>query len=1179
SRAYEAPVGEVEEAIAGIWRDLLGLERVGRNDHFFELGGHSLIAVQLVTRVREALGMELQLRDVFACPVMREMASTIDAASADALPSIVRVDRDGVLPLSYSQQRLWMLDQIDHAAGSAYHMPLALKLVGTLDADALQASLDRIVDRHETLRTHFESVDGAPSQVVGAVGAGFRLTRHDLSLLDPPAQSAAVAEHSVEEAHALFDLSTGPLIRGRLLRLSDREHVLLVTQHHIISDGWSHGVLLREVKALYTAFLGGEADPLPELAIQYADYAAWQRSWLQGKRLEDQVGYWREHLSGAPALLDMPTDRPRPPVQSYNGDRIDIELPAPLTAAVRDLAQRHGTTLFMTLLAAWSTLLSRLSGQDDVVIGTPVANRQHSETEPLIGFFLNTLALRVRTEGDPTVAELLAQVKRTTLEGYAHQDLPFEQVVEAVQPVRSLSHNLMFQAMLTLDNTPRGGTLSLPGVEMSQMELLYYKAHFDLGLFFADEGQDVLSGELEFATDLFDRGTIERLRDQFILVLEAMAADDRRRLSTLPLTSASERTRLLEVLGRGGDSAVEPVPAHRWFERHAAHAPEAPALFHEGTMLDYREVNRRANRVAHRLVAVGAAAGTGPGGRVALRVSRGPEMVVGLLAVLKAGCAYVPIDPALPLERQRYMLEDARPSALIADVGSQQDILADLRADVPVVALDDATLQEESDADPFVDGFDMALPAYVIYTSGSTGNPKGVVVAHAQLAAYLSYANRAYAVRETAGAVVATPLAFDATVTSLLVPWLSGKPVALLPEEPQACLLQVLAYARRPEPWLFKLTPAHLEAMSNLAEDAPVGTAHVVVVGGEQLTTRGLRRFRDRVLPAARVVNEYGPTETVVGCTTFTSDGREVLEGDAVPIGRPIDGVRIRLLDTHGEPVPVGARGEIHIAGAQVATGYLDRAALTAERFLPDPFSAESGARMYRTGDIARWLPDGQLEYLGRNDFQVKIRGYRIELGEIEAALVAAAGVREAVVLVRASESGDKRLLAFVVPDADLAVAELRDGLAAHLAEYMIPSAFICLDALPLTGNGKVDRAALLALDQEVASDETLVAPCGETEETVAEIWRELFELERIGRNDNFFHLGGHSLMAISLMERLRQRGLKADIGMLFTDPTLGGFAAQLVRQDAPEWEVPENLISDAFAGAPEDTEIEEYKL
>ncbi|GAB3356937.1 amino acid adenylation domain-containing protein [Lysobacter tyrosinilyticus] len=1174
SRAYEAPVGEVEQVLAGIWQELLGLERVGRHDHFFELGGHSLIAVQLVTRVRELMGLELGLRDVFARATLQDMAGALVDSDAVAMPPIVPVDRNSDLPLSFAQQRLWMLDQLDHAAGSAYHMPLTLKMTGALDRAALQTALDRIVARHESLRTRFESVNGVPLQRVSEQGT-FSLVDYDLRNLDAAAQKTAIDEHSITEAHELFDLSTGPMIRGRLLRLSEQEHVLLVTQHHIISDGWSHGVLLREVKALYTAFSQGQPDPLPELAIQYADYATWQRQWLQGEVIEGQVDYWREHLSGAPALLELPTDRPRPPVQSYSGDRIDVNLSAALTTGLRELSKRHGTTMFMTLLAGWSTLLSRLSGQGEVVVGTPVANRQHSETEPLIGFFLNTLALRVGLNANLTVAELLEQIKSTTLGGYAHQDLPFEQVVEALQPTRSLSHNLLFQAMLTLDNTPRGGSLSLPGVEMTQLDLLYYKAHFDLGLFFADEGQAELSGELEFATDLFDRSTIERMLQQLITLLESMVADDTQKVGDLPLMSAAGREQVLVEFNRTDVPYSADRLAHSWFEEQARRAPDATALLHEGRAWSFAEINDWANRIAHRLIAQGVA----PDDRVALCARRSPEMVAGLLGVLKAGGAYVPLEPSYPQERLAYMLDDSAPVALLVQ-SELRGMIPDTFA-VPVLAIDEARTQDVPATNPTVAGLASHNAAYVIYTSGSTGRPKGVLVAHRNLANYLEHASREYLDEEIAGALVATPLGFDATLTTLMVPWISGKPVVLLPEDTHECLKQLLVYTRHAERWLFKLTPAHLDALANLADEGAVDTRHVLVVGGEQLTTRGLKKFRERVLPNAVVINEYGPTETVVGCTTYVSDGSESLAGEAVPIGRPLSNTRIYLLDSRGEPVPVGVPGEIHIGGVQVAPGYLHRPELTHERFVTDVFGSKPDGRLYRTGDLARWLPDGNLEYLGRNDFQVKIRGYRIELGEIEARIVDCDGIREAVVVAREYDNGDKRLVAYFVPEegAEPAVAALRDTLSQMLAEYMVPSAFVRLEALPLTQNGKIDRHALPSPEMATTDTAGFQAPVGEIETIVAEIWQGLFGVERVGRTDNFFQLGGHSLLAISLIERLRQRDLKADVGMLFTAPTLSGFAAQLAKPVAPEWEVPANLIPEAFGETEGETDMEEISL
>ncbi|MFK3651162.1 amino acid adenylation domain-containing protein [Lysobacter enzymogenes] len=1118
-----------------------------------------------------------QLRRAVALQQLRkrDRARGDNDGAAAAPARIARADRAAPLPLSWAQQRLWFLDRLDHAASVAYHMPVALRLRGRLDRDALKATLDRLIERHESLRTRFVSRDGAPVQAIDPPGRGFALIEDDLSALTDDAREAAVAQRNHEEAHALFDLAEGPLVRGRLLRLSEDEHVLLVTQHHIVSDGWSLGVLVKEVSALYSAFCQGRPDPLPPLSIQYADYAAWQRDWLQGEALEREIGFWRERLSGAPALLSLPADRPRPAAQSYAGERLDLQIPADTTAALRALSQRHGTTLFMTLLAAWASLLSRLSGQDEVVIGTSVANRRRAELEPLIGLFLNTVALRLDLAGDPSVAELLRRTRAVTLDAYAHQDLPFEQVVEALQPQRSLSHSPIFQTMLAFNNTAGDGSLQLPGLTLSAIDSPRSTAHFDLELAINDTGA-ALEASFAYATDLFDRATMQRYAEHLLSLLAAMAADDAAAADRLPLLAPAERERLVHGCNATAAEYPRDTPAHESFRLQAQRTPQATALIHGDAALSFAELERRANRVAHRLVALGAA----PGERVALCVARDQAMPIGLLAALKSGAAYVPLDPSYPDDRLSYMIGDSAPAVVLA-APSQHARIRALAPAVSLLSLDDALWSDGDDDAPAVAALTPRDPAYVIYTSGSTGRPKGVAIHHQGLANYLEHARRNYLGDPVRGALVATPFGFDATVTTLIAPWLAGKPVVLLSEEPATCLAQVLEHARAPQPWLFKLTPAHLDALASLAPAPVSDTAHVLVVGGEQLTRRGLQRLRERVLPNAVVVNEYGPTETVVGCTTYVSDAAEAASGDAVPIGRPIANTRIYVLDRHGAPVPVGVAGELHIGGDQVALGYLGQDALSAQRFLPDPFAPDADARMYKTGDLARWRADGELEYLGRSDFQVKIRGFRIELGEIETRLSACPGVREAVVLAREDGEGDKRLVGYVLAqdEGDADPAAWREALARELPDYMVPSAFVSVDAWPLTANGKLDRQALPAPDGNATAAKAFEAPHGEAEIALAEIWQALLKRERIGREDGFFALGGHSLMAMVLIERLRQRGYTVDIGAVFTVPSLRELATRLEPIAAAEtFQVPANLIPDATVPA-EAADTEEFQV
>ncbi|WP_272902942.1 non-ribosomal peptide synthetase, partial [Xenorhabdus sp. Sc-CR9] len=958
------------------------------------------------------------------------------------------------------------------------------------------------------------------------------------------------------EASQPFDFSTGPLIRAQLLKLADHQHHLLLTQHHIITDGWSLNVLLHELSALYRAFTQGQPDPLPPLPVQYADYALWQRQWLQGAVLATQLAFWRQTLHGIPALLELPADHARPAVQSYRGDQVPFILSPSLVASLKALSQRHGTTLFMTLLTGWGILLARLSGQTDIIIGTPVANRQHSALEPLIGFFVNTLALRVTVDDNPTVQALLARVKNHTMAAYSHQDLPFEQLVEALQPPRSLSHSPIFQVMFALDNTPKNYRSDLPGLTLSEVPAVRNKAPFDLTLSLNETAAGI-TGDLEYATDLFERATVERISGYFTNVLQAMINDDSQRVAVLPLLTSPQRTQLLRNFNDTAQDYRQDILIHQLVEQQVQRTPAAIAAVFAGQSLNYHELNRRANRLAHHLITLG----VHPGSLVAIYTERSLDMVIGVLAILKAGGGYVPLDPAYPAERRAYMLNDAAPVVLLAQTG-----LPDIpHCTVPTVFLNEFlndsvpplfTSASRQDANPQVSGLTPHHLAYVIYTSGSTGQPKGVMVGHANVSNYLQWAQRYYLAEGQLDSLISSPLAFDATVTSLYLPLLCGGQLRLLHDRQELTeLLPALLSSERGT--LVKITPRHLlaigQALQSRGQKCP---AHCFVVGGEVLPDATAALWHE-LSPESRMINEYGPTETAVGCVVFDRrhPSRHGLRRfvDSVPIGHPIANTQIYILDIHGQPVPIGVTGEIHIAGAGVTQGYLNRPALTAERFIPDPFSAEQNARMYKTGDLGHWLPDGTLEYLGRNDFQVKIRGFRIELGEIETQLAGCAGVKEAVVIAREDDGGDKRLVAYLIPHLNrtLKVDHVREQLQSRLAGYMIPSAFVILAAFPLNQNGKIDRSALPAPDRTASASREYAAPQGYFEQQLAAIWQKLLNLEQVGRYDNFFELGGHSLLIVSLIEQLSQHRLTLTVREVFSSPALADMANHLADEPA----------------------------
>ncbi|CAJ3749876.1 syringomycin synthetase [Burkholderia pseudomallei] len=1183
---YEAPQGAREEALAAIWRDLLHVERVSRHDNFFELGGHSLLAVQLVSRLRQALSVEVALSTVFDAPVLSALAERLEAENTEVLPPIPLAPRDGRIALSLAQQRLWFLTQLE-GVSEAYHMSGAVRLDGPLNREVLQRALNRIVMRHEALRTCFVREEGEPIQVIQP-HADLTVSYHDLREAEQSEQRAK----NLSQAHASapFDLSRDLPVRVLLLQLADEAHVVQVVMHHIASDGWSVGVLLQELSALYGSFIAEQGDPLAPLPLQYADYAAWQRRWLASGQLEKQGAFWQTNLSGAPTLLELPTDRPRPPKQSHAGASVEVKLGAALSERVKRLSQRHGVTPYMTLLSSWAAVLSRLSGQEEVVIGSPVAGRNRTEVEALIGFFVNTLALRLDLSSEPTVGELLKRTKAQVLSAQAHQDLPFDQVVERVKPPRSTAHPPLFQVMFVWQNMP-AGELTIPGLTIRAVETPLQTAQFELTLSLQEAGDDIV-GHLNYASALFDESTVRRYVTYWRRLLEGMtagAADQT--IVGLPLLDEAERKQMVYAWNATErDYPIEQC-IHQLFEAQVDRKPEAIALTFDGQRLSYAELNARANRLAHYLQA----RGVGPDRLVALCAERGIEMVVGLLAILKAGGAYVPLDPSHPPERLRRMLDDTNPVAvLVDDIGA--DALASFESHVaarsPRVHLsrDIAQWRACNPANPPTPRERAARRlAYVIYTSGSSGEPKGVMNEHRGVVNRLWWMQQTYALDERDAVLQKTPFSFDVSVWEFFWPLMSGARLVIAKPEGHKDPAYLSELIDRERVTTLHFVPSMLQAfLEDEGAARGCGSVKRVMCSGEALPPSLVKRFY-RCLPDARLHNLYGPTEAAVDVTAWACDAEE--GGASVPIGRPIANTRIYVLDEYGQPVPRGVAGELYIGGVQVARGYLNRPELTRERFVDDPFVA--GGRLYKTGDLVRWRTDGSLEYLGRNDFQVKIRGFRIELGEIEAQLAKVAGVREAVVLAReaapdtkrhaasnensASNSGEKRLVAYYTGDAD--ATALRAQAAQHLPSYMVPSAYVRLDAWPLTPNGKLDRHALPAPADDAYARAEYEAPQGAKEEALAAIWKDLLPVERISRHDNFFELGGHSLLAITLIEHMRRANLHADVTTLFTAPTLADLAVRVGASRGDTY-VPPNLIpGDAANGTPESAEVEELRL
>ncbi len=1137
--AYAPPQGEAENLLAAIWRELLGVERVGRYDHFFELGGHSLMAVRLANRVQQA-GWQLPLQALFASPVLHVLAQALEVAPAQEPLPILPVARDGELPLSFAQQRLWFLTQLE-GMSETYHIPLALRLHGRLDRQALQHSLDALYARHESLRSRFITREDRP-QVQILPANGLPLAFHDLRR--HPAQADTLCRQAATQP---FDLTQGPLVRAALIRLADEEHLFLLTCHHIVSDGWSTGILLRELGALYGAFRRGDADPLPLPTLQYPDYAAWQRRYLTPERLAAQAQYWRETLSDAPALLTLPTDRPRPTVQSFSGGEVPIAIDAELTQALRQFSRQHGGTLFMTVLAAWSLVLARMAGQQELVIGTPEANRGRLETESLVGFFVSTLALRIDLRDDPDLPTLLERVRHTVLAAQENRDLPFEQVVELVNPPRHLGYTPLFQVMLAWqDGSVRD--IPLPGLQAELAGLEYSAAKFDLTLDLADTGEGI-SGTLNFATALFDRATAERYGVYLVQALRAMTLNNPRSVSHIDLLPLAEREHLLHGWNRTERDYPLDQTLAALFEQQVRRTPDATALVSGAESLSYAQLNARANRLAHALIA----RGVGPDSRVAVCAERGLHMVTALFGILKAGGAYVPLDPAYPGERLQYILQDADPVLLLADAAGRAALGEPA---TPQLALE-AALPDTLSAENPERRAQASHLAYVIYTSGSTGKPKGAMNEHRGVVNRLVWMQEAYGLTAADTVLQKTPFGFDVSVWEFFWPLMVGARLVMAKPEghkdPDYLSRAIEQYGVT----TLHFVPSMLQSFLADGQAASrCGQVVRVMCSGEALPAALVAEFYRR-LPQAELHNLYGPTEAAVDVTAWHCS-REA-DRVSVPIGRPIANTRIYLLDDHGQPVPLGAVGELYIGGVQVARGYLNRPELTAERFLSDPFAP--GGRMYRTGDVARYLANGDIEYLGRNDQQVKIRGFRIECGEIEAVLATHPAVREAVVDARAV-GDDKRLVAWVVPAADVAeetlAGALRQHVSAALPDYMVPSAWVVVAALPLSPNGKLDRRALPE-PQGTQSQAAYEAPQGEHETLLAAIWRELLNVEQVGRHDNFFELGGHSLLAVKLMAQLRRAGWGTNVQTLFSTPTLSALAQAM---SAPgEVDIPENRI------------------
>ncbi|MFP3939551.1 MAG: amino acid adenylation domain-containing protein [Thermoanaerobaculia bacterium] len=1135
---YVAPRTPTEVQVARIWADVLGVDRVSVTDRFFELGGQSMLAVQVVSRVRDALQVELPVQSLFNDTTVASLSTEVDAATergamADA-PPIEPVSRNQDLPLSFAQERLWFIDQLMPGL-TAYHIPGAVRMRGELDRPALERALREIVDRHEVLRTTFSSRRGRPVQVVHPAMA-LPLLRVDLRGFPPGARDVHPMELARRVVRAPFDLSRGPLIRAVLVELSDDEVLFVLSIHHIVYDMWSRDIFLGELVTLYEAFSEGRSSNLPPLGIQYADFAAWQRRWLTGEVLDAQLEFWRERLGGL-APLELPTDRPRPAVQSLRGARVSHLLSAGVTKALKRTARRRKVTLFVVLLSGFYALLQRYAGVDDVAVGSPIANRNRTEIEPLMGFFANTLVLRTLVEPGDRGVDLMARVRRLTLDAYAHQDLAFEKLVEVLQPERDLARQPLFQVMFNFLVNYQPPTLELPRLTLETETVHTGGVPFDftLSMFEADGRLHVM---VDYSQDLFDRTTVERVLHHFDRLLGALASRPEDAVADLAMLSPPERHQLL--VDWNDSSAAGPAPELSPVERLGAVAQEAgdrTAVVSGTSVLTFSELAGRAEAVAGAL----RERGVGPETVVGIALERSPEMVVALFGVLAAGGAYLPLDPKYPRERLRFTIEDSGCAVTLTTAALAPD-LPDAGGEILLLDGEAFAAAPAGSGPPTRVHPDQA--AYVIYTSGSTGRPKGVVVPHRPLAGYLDWCLRSYGLEAGSGSVVHSPLGFDLTVTSLLAPLAAGRPVRLAGGGEGIEPLEEALLASR-DLSLLKLTPSHLEGLAERIGPRRLrGRVRTLVVGGEPLGSETARAWIDGA-PGTRLVNEYGPTEAVVGCSVHEV-GREPSEPEAtVPIGRPIQNARLHGVGPGLAPVPPGVAGELLAGGPGLARGYLRRPAWTAEGFVPDPFAARPGARLYRTGDQVRRRADGRLSFLGRLDDQVKLRGHRVEPGEVRAVLERHPSLAACAVVAQ-TDDGSTRLVAYPVAAGDRpGIEELRSFLADRLPAFMIPSAWIYLDELPWTIHGKLDRAALPAPDG-VRQDEhaPFVAPRTETESVLAEIWSEVLALDRVGAEDDFFALGGHSLLATQVVSRASERfGVELPLRQFFARSTVAGQA------------------------------------
>ncbi|AFY74910.1 amino acid adenylation enzyme/thioester reductase family protein [Synechococcus sp. PCC 7502] len=1141
---FSPPSNRTEEIITSIWSEVLGIPEVDRRDNFFEIGGHSLLATQVISRLQIALKQEISIRSLFEHPTPVQLAEAIEQKYhlETTLTIIEPLKNRENLPLSFAQFRMWFLYQLE-GESATYNVPLVLKLEGNLNIKSLEKAFQTIVDRHEIFRTSFNTIDGSPVQII-APSLQVTLSVIDLTELAELSVQKQVEELAHAESNHTFKLTVSPLFRAKILKLKENSHILLMNFHHIIIDGWSMGILRSELSILYQNFIDGESVSLAPLPIQYADFSYWQKNWLQGEVLTQQLSYWKQQLANIPAILELPTDRPRPNVQTYRGKSQKIKLSAEVSQRLRDLSQESGVTLFMTLLSAFGILLSRYSHQENIVIGSPIANRNRQETEKLIGFFANTLALKISIKNNPSFKELLKSVKEVCLDAYSHQDLPYEKLVEELKPERSLSHAPVFQVMFILQNTPQE-TLTLPDLTLQSIELKSQTSKFDISLSLTESRAGIM-GTWEYNTDLFDDTTIEGMSSHFQVLLAGIIAEPDLQVKKLPILTEQEKHQLLIEWNDTSKEYPHDKCIHQLFEEQVERTPENIAVVFEDQQITYRELNNRVNQLGHYFQTLGVK----PEILVGICVERSIEMIVGLLGILKAGGAYVPLDPNYPKERLQFILDDIQTPFLL----TQHSLLGNLSLDKFQVIYLDTDLEE-------INGEDQDNPncgtiptdlAYIIYTSGSTGKPKGVCTIHrsvVRLVKGIDYVN----LNSLQTFLQLAPLAFDASTFEIWGSLLNGSRLVIFP--PHAPSLQKLGQVIQQHQistlWLTSglfnlMVDNHIEDLKPIRQ---------LLAGGDVLSIPHVQKALS-TLKNCHLINGYGPTEgTTFTCTHLISETTHFRS--SVPIGRPISNTQVYILDRYMQLVPIGVSGELYIGGDGLARSYLNQPELTAEKFIANPFG---NGKLYKSGDVARYLPDGNIEFIGRIDNQVKIRGFRIELGEIEAVLSKHPDIINAVAIAREDIPGDKRIVAYIVSQVTLTNNKLRNFLKGQLPEYMTPSAFVFLDQFPLNANGKVDRSAL-PNPQSSMTTNNFIPPRDRTEQQLATIWEKHLNHHPISINDNFFDLGGHSLLSIRLVLDI-EKAFNCTLPLMsfFKLSTIEELALWLRRHEQETMEIPSGL-------------------